>query len=155
MLPIVEALERAKCEELEKIVVDGDSDKFFQVGAQLPPRKKEELVVFLKGNIDVFTWNVYEAPGVDSSFICHHLNVNPSIIPRNQPHRRLSKEHFDAVRDELIKLKQAGAIKKIFLPRVASQYCSGEEEERTVAGLCGLHIFEQGLSKEPFPHASN
>ena len=33
MLPIVEALEGAKCEELEKIVVDGDSDKFFQVGA--------------------------------------------------------------------------------------------------------------------------
>ena len=114
MLPIVEALEGEICEELEKIVVDGDSDKFFQVGAQLPPREKEELVVFLKGNIDVFAWNAYEAPRVDLSFICHHLNVNPSIIPRNQPHRRLSKKHSNAVRDELIKLKQAGAIKEIF-----------------------------------------
>ena len=33
MLPIVEALERAKCEELEKIVVDDDSEKFFQIRA--------------------------------------------------------------------------------------------------------------------------
>ena len=31
-------LERAKCENLEKIVINDDSEKFFQVGAQLPPR---------------------------------------------------------------------------------------------------------------------
>ena len=29
MLPIDETLEGVKCEELKKIVVDGDSDKFF------------------------------------------------------------------------------------------------------------------------------
>ena len=50
-------LERAKCENLEKIVIDDDSKKFFQVVAQLPPREKEELIVFLKRNIDVFTWS--------------------------------------------------------------------------------------------------
>ena len=44
----------AKCEKLEKIVIDDDLEKFFQVGAQLPPREKEELIVFLKRNIDVF-----------------------------------------------------------------------------------------------------
>ena len=33
MLPEDVALEGAKCEELEKIVMGGDSDKFFQVGA--------------------------------------------------------------------------------------------------------------------------
>ena len=91
VLSIDEASEGAKCEELEKIVVDGDLDMFFQVRAQLPYREKEEPVVFLKGNIDVFTWNAYEAPGVDPNFICHHLNVNPSIIPRKQPPRRSSK----------------------------------------------------------------
>ena len=31
-------LERAKCENLEKIVINDDSEMFFQVGAQLPPR---------------------------------------------------------------------------------------------------------------------
>jgi len=61
--------------------------------------------VFLKRNIDVFTWSAYEAPGVDPNFICHHLNVNLFVIPKKQPPRRLSKDHFDAVKDEVIKLK--------------------------------------------------
>ena len=111
MLPIDETLEGAKCEELERIDVDVDSDKLFQVEAQLPPREKEELIVFLKRDIDVFAWRAYKAPRVDPNFIYYHLNVNPSIIPRKQPPRRSSKEHFDAVKDKVIKLKLAGAIK--------------------------------------------
>ena len=62
----------------------------------------------------MFTWNAYEALGVDPSFICHHLNVNPSITPRKQPPRRLSKDHSDAVKDEVMKFKQAGTIKEVF-----------------------------------------
>jgi len=46
--------EEAKCERLEKIVIDGDPEKFFQVGVQLPPREKEKLLAFLRRNIDVF-----------------------------------------------------------------------------------------------------
>ena len=39
---------------MEKVVVGDILEKFFQVGAQLPPQEKEELVEFLKRNIDVF-----------------------------------------------------------------------------------------------------
>ena len=68
----------------------------------------------LRRNVDVFAWNAYETPGLDSNFICHHLNVNPSITPKRQPPRRLSKEHVEAVKSEVTKLKQAGAIKEVF-----------------------------------------
>ena len=68
----------------------------------------------LRRNVDVFAWNTYETPGLDSNFICHHLNVNPSITPKRQPPRRLSKEHVEAVKSEVTKLKQAGAIKEVF-----------------------------------------
>ena len=61
MLSTDKTVEKVKCEELEKIVKDDDSEKFFQVGAQLPPREKEELIVFLKRNINVFAWSAYEA----------------------------------------------------------------------------------------------
>ena len=71
-------------------------------------------MVFLKRNIDVFTWNAYEASGVDPSFICHHLNVNPFVTPRKQPPWHSSKEHSDVVRDEVMKLKQTGAIEEVF-----------------------------------------
>ena len=106
----------AKYEDLVKVVIGDDSEKFFQIGSQLPHQEREELIEFLKQNIDVFAWNTYEAPGVDSEFICHHLNVNPLIAPNKQPPRRLSKEHAEAVREEVARLKQAGAIKEVFYP---------------------------------------
>ena len=64
------------------------------------PREKRELIGFLRRNIDVFVWIAYETPGVDPNFICHHLHVNPSIIPKMQPSRHFSKEHSDAVKEE-------------------------------------------------------
>jgi len=109
--------EGAKCEKLEEIVIDGDPKKFFLVGTQLSPRKKEELIIFLRRNIDVFAWNAYEALGVDPDFICHHLNVNPVVLPKEQPHRRSFKKHFDVIKEEVNKLKQAGTIKKVFYPK--------------------------------------
>jgi len=60
----------------------------------------------------VFAWSAYEALGVDSNFICHHLNVNPSVTPRKQPPRRSSKDHSDAVKNEVMKLKQARVLIK-------------------------------------------
>ena len=74
--------EEAKCEDLVKVAIGDDSEKFFQVGSQLLQQEREELVEFLKRNIDVFAWNAYEAPGVDLDFICHHLNVNPLMAPK-------------------------------------------------------------------------
>ena len=113
-MPINGPADEAKCEDLETVIVGDDPEKFFLIGAQLPPQEKKGLVEFLSKNIDVFAWNAYEAPGVDSSFICHHLNVNPSITPKKQSPRCSSKEHADTVRDKVMKLKQAGAIKEVF-----------------------------------------
>ena len=103
-----------KCEDLEKVAVGNDPKRFFQVGLELPPQEREELIGFLKENVDVFAWDAYEAPGVDPSFIYHHLNVNPSVTPKKQPPRRPSNEHANVVRDEVMKFKKAGAIKEFF-----------------------------------------
>ena len=104
------------CEELEKVLVGSDPERFFQIGSELPAQEKSALIDFLRRNEDVFAWDPYEAPGVDSDLICHHLNVNPAITPKKQPPRRPSKEHADAVREEVVKLKKAGAIKGVFYP---------------------------------------
>ena len=91
--------------------------KFFQVGARLPPQEKEELVKFLKRNIDVFAWDACDAPGIDPDFIYHHLNVNPSITPKKQSPRHPSREHAEAIREKVTKLKRVGAIKEVFYPK--------------------------------------
>ena len=72
---------------------------------------------------------------MDPNFICHHLNVNPSITPKKQPSRCSSRDHSNAVKDEVTKLKQARAIKEVFYP----EYCGSEEKEREMASMCGFH----------------
>ena len=98
------------------MIIGDDPERFFQVGSQLSPGEKEGLIGFLRKNIYVFTWDAYDALGIDPNFICHHLNVDPLATPKKQPPRRLSKKHADAIRDKVRKLKQVGAIKKVFYP---------------------------------------
>ena len=73
-----------ECEDLERVTVADDLEKFFQVGAKLPLQEKERLLEFLRANVDVFAWNPYETLGVDPNFICHRLNVNPAVILKRQ-----------------------------------------------------------------------
>ena len=44
----------AKCEDLKIFAVENDPEKFLKVGTQLLPQEKEELVEFLRRNVDVF-----------------------------------------------------------------------------------------------------
>ena len=80
----------------------------------MPYWEIEELIDFLRKNIDVFALSTYEAPRVDPNFICYCLNVNPSVIPNKQPPQRSSKEHSDAIKEEVLKLKRVRAIKEVF-----------------------------------------
>ena len=70
------------CKELEQVVIEGDRERYFQVGTQLPVKDKKQLIEFLKRNLDIFTWSTYEAPGIDLEFIYHHLNVKLGATPK-------------------------------------------------------------------------
>ena len=80
----------------------------------MPTHEKQALIEFLRDNVDIFVWDTCEAPEIDANFICHLLNVNPSITPRKQPPRRSSRDHYEAVKEEVTKLKRTGAIKEVF-----------------------------------------
>ena len=41
-------------EELEKNIFYADAEKYFQIGIQLPPQEREELLAFLRKNVVVF-----------------------------------------------------------------------------------------------------
>ena len=43
-----------KCEDLEKVVIEGDLERSFQIGAQMPLLEKEQLVDLLRRNVDMF-----------------------------------------------------------------------------------------------------
>ena len=151
-MPLVdEPAKEEKCEDLEKVVVGDDSEKFFQVEAQIPPQKKGELVKFLKRNVDVFAWNAYKAPRVDSSFIFHHLNVNPSVTPKKQQPQRLSKDHSDTVKDVVIKFKQIGAIKEVFYPKWLANTIVVKKKSGKRHVCVDFTNLDKPCPKNPFP----
>ena len=151
MLSIDKSADDAKCEDLVKVVIRDDPKKFFQIGSQLPHQEREELIEFLKQNIDVFAWNTYKAPGVDLEFICHHLNVNPLIAPKKHPPRRPSKEHAEAVRKEVTRLKQAGAIKEVFYPKWLANTVVVKKKNGKWRVCVDFTDLNKACPKDPFP----
>ena len=53
---------------------------------------------------------------MDPEFIVYKLNVDPLYPPKKQKSRRSAKEHVKTVKEEVKKLKEAGAIREIFFP---------------------------------------
>ena len=140
-----------KCEDLVKIIIGDNQEKFFQIGSQLPHHEREELIEFLRKNINVFAWNVYEALGVDLEFIYHHLKVNPLITPRKQPPRRLSKEHAEVVREEVTRLKQARAIKEVFYPKWLANTVVVKKKSGKWQVCIDFIDLNKACLKDPFP----
>ena len=99
----------------------------------------------------MFTWSAYEALRVDPNFICYHLNVNPSIIPRKQPPQRSSKKHSDAVRDEMIKLKQIGDIKEVFYPKWLANTVVVKKKTGKWRVCVDFIDLNKACTKDPFP----
>jgi hypothetical protein len=67
-------------EGLEEFEID-DPGKKVRIGLQLPQLVKEDLVVFLRRNSDVFAWSHEDMPGIDPLVIVHKLNVDPNHRP--------------------------------------------------------------------------
>ena len=146
-----ELTEEASCEDLEKLIIDTNPEKFFQVAVQLPTLEKQALIEFLRDNVDIFSWDTCEAPGVDPDFICHHLNVNPSVIPRKQPPRRSSKDHYEVVEKEVTKLKRAGAIKEVFYPEWLANTVVVKKKNRKWKVCVDFIDLNKACPKDPFP----
>ena len=102
--------------ELEKVKILPDADRYFQVGSSMKEGDKIKMLLFLIQNMDVFAWSPYEVPGVDLEVIVHKLNVDPSFPPKKQKPRRSAKEHGEAVRSEVRRLREARAIREAFFP---------------------------------------
>ena len=108
---------KAGCtEKLLKVKILSNVDRYFQIGASIKDDDRVGILLFLIQNVDVFAWSSYEVPGVDPEFIVHKLNVDPLFPPEKQKLRRSAKEHVEAVKLEVKRLREAGAIREIFFP---------------------------------------
>ena len=105
----------ANCaEDLIRVRILPDDDTSFQIGAGMKDEDRVKMLLFLVQNIDVFAWSSYEVPMVDPEFIVHKLNVNPLFPPKKQRPKSSAKEHVEAIKQEVKRLKEAEATKEVF-----------------------------------------
>ena len=88
---------------------------------------------------------------MDLEFICHHLNVNSLVTPKKQLPRRPSKEHAKAVREEVAKLKQAGAIKEVFYPKWLANTVVVKKKSGKWRVCIDFTDLNKACPKDPFP----
>ena len=106
----------ASCvKDLVKVRILPNDDRTFQIRASMKDEDKVGVLLFLAQNVNVFAWSPYEVLGVDPEFIVHQLNMDllsPHPLKKQKP-RRSTKKHVEAVRQEVKRLKEVGAIKEV------------------------------------------
>ena len=105
------------------------------------------MVELLRRNIDVFAWDAYEAPGLDLKFICHHLNVDPSVTSKKQP----SNEHVEAIKSKVFKLKQVRALKEVFYPQWLANTVVVKKKTGKWHVCVDFTDLNKACPKDPFP----
>lgn len=104
-------------EAMKKILVqEGDKERFFLLGSGLAENEERELDAFLRANIKVFAWMLYEMPGIDLEVTCHMLNVDRLVKLVIQRARKPMLMHVEAVEEEVDKLLEAKAIREVNYP---------------------------------------
>ena len=88
---------------------------------------------------------------MDPDFICHHLNDNPLTTPKKQLLHRPSKEHAEAIRQEVTKLKQAGAIKEVFYPEWLGNTVVVKKKSGKWRVCVDFTDLNKTCPKDPFP----
>ena len=69
-------------EALEDIPLDENNPKrYTRFRADMEKKTKQDLIQFLKKNIDVFAWSHKDMLGIDPSVISYRLNVCSSTKP--------------------------------------------------------------------------
>ena len=136
--------------DLIKVRILLDDDRSFQIGASMTDKDRVEMMLFLIQNVDVFAWSPYEVPEVDSKFIVHKLNVDPLFPPKKQI-RRLAKEHVEAVKQEVKRLKKAGAIKEAFFPEWLANTVMVKKKNGKWRVCVDFTDLNRVCPKDPFP----
>ena len=106
---LIEVLEDIPLEE-------GNPEKFTRIGTSLKKKTMQDLVQFLRKNIDVFAWSHEDMLGIDPSVITHRLNVHPSSKPIRQKKRVFAPERDNAIKEEVQKLTIVQFIREVYYP---------------------------------------
>ena len=104
-------------EELDEVQIHPRLvDHKVQIGAQLDPRLRADLITFLRERHDCFAWSHQDMTGIDPDMMIHQLRVDPDYPPVRQKRRKFAPERNLIINEEVQKLLDNGAIKEVQYP---------------------------------------
>ena len=87
---------------MEFVSVDKhDSSRLLKIGSQLKTELKDQLIDFLRHNLDVFAWTHADMTGIFPDIACHALNIDPTKVPVKQKKRTMGAERSAALEEEV------------------------------------------------------
>jgi hypothetical protein len=90
-------------------------------------------------------------PGISPEKIVHILNVDSNMKPIKQKRRKFAPERIEAMAIKVEKLLKAQFIQEVYYPHLVGQRSPGEEIQRKVEDVRGLHRPQQDLSQRQLP----
>ncbi|XP_074300827.1 uncharacterized protein LOC141632151 [Silene latifolia] len=104
-------------EELDEVNLDPQFPaRIVLVGADYVGNIREQLIEFLRTNMDCFAWSHSDMIGIDPSVITHWLNVDPNFPPVQQKRRKFAPERNEVINQEVDNLLAAGKIREVNYP---------------------------------------
>ena len=101
---------------MEVIVDNEEHTRVLKVGRNLEQGRFNELVRFLRANLDVFTWRRKDIVGLHPDVICHRMNIDQEKKPIKQNKPAMDSERYNALKDEVDKLLKINFIKEAHYP---------------------------------------
>lgn len=84
--------------------------RVLKIGSQLAINMQQELIKFLRANLDVFAWTHVDMCEILHEIACYALSIDPKITPVRKKRRSLGSKRSTAVK-EVDKLLVSGFIR--------------------------------------------
>lgn len=102
--------------DLIKVSILSYENERFYIGNSMKHEDRVNVLLLLVQNLEIFAQSPYDVLSMDPKFITHKLNVDPLFPPKKQKPRRSAKQHVEAMKQEVQRLKQAEAIREVYFP---------------------------------------
>nr|GEU94880.1 reverse transcriptase domain-containing protein [Tanacetum cinerariifolium] len=103
------------------------------ISKDLSVEEKTALIMILKSHKRAINWKLFDIKGVDPEFCAHKILMEEDFEPAVQHQRRVNPKIYDVIKNEVLKLLDAGLIYPISdSPSVSPVYCVPEKGGFTV-----------------------
>ncbi|CAL2260621.1 unnamed protein product [Prunus armeniaca] len=139
-------------EDLEQVAPFPEyPDRLSQIGSQLTPTIRQELIKFLKESTDLFAWSHEDMCGINLDIITHCLSIDPNYRPVHQKPRAYDAIQYAAMKTEVDKLQRNNFIHLVDYPRWLSNAVMVRKTEDKWWMCVDFTYLNKACPKDSFP----